>query len=258
MKNSISILGCGWLGAELATELVYAGFQVYGSTTTSSKLNTLKQKGVTPFLIDIIDDNLNISKFLSTDILIIAITSKNITAIINLISKIENSKVSKVLFVSSTSVYPNTNGIVTEQTETNNTILAKIEDLFLSNRNFKTTIVRFGGLFGYDRNPGNFFKNGKIIDNPEGFINFIHRDDCIQIIKQIILKNTWNNIFNACSNSHPTRREFYTNEFRKLGRKSIVFNENADNHFKIVNSQKLEDTLGYRFIFNNLMQDKDN
>ena len=253
MNKTISILGCGWLGSTLAVELISKGYRVYGSTTSNIKVRKLEAKGITPFVIDLGNKDINIYDFLSSYILIIAITSKNITDFKNFIKKVEKSEVQKVLFVSSTSVYPNTNGIVTEETHTNNSPLADIEKLFKSNSFFESTIIRFGGLFGYDRKPGNFFKSGKKIENPEGYINFIHRDDCIRIIEQIIVKDAWNKVLNACSDSHPTRREFYLNEAKKLDKSRVFFNEKSENDYKIVNSEILKKLLDYEFEYDNLM-----
>jgi nucleoside-diphosphate-sugar epimerase len=253
LNQRISILGCGWLGLALAVELRNKGYTVYGSTTSIIKVKELEAKGIMPFVIDINDKNINISNFLFSDILIIAIPSKNISAFKNLIKKVEKSEVCKVLFVSSTSVYSNTNGIVTEETVTNKSALANIENLFRTNSIFESTIIRFGGLFGYDRKPGNFIKSGKEIENPEGYINLIHRDDCIQIIEQIIIRNAWNNVLNACTDSHPTRREFYLKEAKKLGKPTIIFNEKSENNYKIVNSQKMKSLLNYEFKYINLM-----
>ena len=66
--------------------------------------------------------------------------------------------------------------------------LLEIENLFLNNFHFKTTIIRFAGLFGYNRKPGNFFKDGKIIPDPKGFVNMIHQDD-FQYIRKLLYKN---------------------------------------------------------------------
>ncbi len=253
MNQRISILGCGWLGMALAVDLVDKGYRVYGSTTSNTKIKELKTKGITPFVIDISEKNLNFLDFLVTDILIIAITSKNSSDIKNLIKKIEKSEVRKILFVSSTSVYTNTNGVVTEETNTNNSPLANIENLFKTNSFFETTIIRFGGLFGYDRKPGNFIKSDKKIENPEGFMNLIHRDDCVQIMEQIIRKDTWNNVLNACSDSHPTRREFYSKEAKKLGKSIVLFNERSENNYKIVNSEKIKNLLDYEFKYADLL-----
>ncbi|MFH4965777.1 NAD(P)-binding domain-containing protein [Gaetbulibacter sp. M235] len=253
MNQRISILGCGWLGMALALELIKKGHRINGSTTSQNRLSKLESNGIKPFVIDIGNKNIDISDFLFSDVLVIAIPSKNIEDFKNLISKIEKSEIRKIVFISSTSVYPDTNGIVTKETPTKNTHLSDIERLFKSNAFFKTTIIRFGGLFGYDRQPGNFIKPGNKLNNPKGYINLIHRDDCIRIIEQIIMKDIWNEILNACSDSHPMRMEFYLKEFKKLGRTDITFDEQSDNSYKIVSSQKLKDLLNYEFEYNNLM-----
>lgn len=157
------------------------------------------------------------------------------------------STIKEVIFISSTSVYPLNNNIVTEQTPVKDTPLAKIEQLFLANQTFSTTILRFGGLYGYDRKPGHFFKTNKLIKQPEGFINFIHRDDCINILKQLIEKGVTQNVFNACSDSHPSRREFYTHAFKKVGRQTPIFDEDTKLEYKIINSEKLKRFLNYTF-----------
>mgnify|MGYP001943360190 CR=1 FL=1 len=253
MKQEISILGCGWLGMALAFELINKGFGVKGSNTSSHNFNQLKSKGIRPFIINIKQRENDISDFLLSDVLIISIPSKSIDDFENLITQIENSNIKKILFISSTSVYPNANGIVTEKSSIKLSALTEIEHLFRNNKIFQTTIIRFGGLFGYDRQPGNFIKIDKKIENPEGYINFIHRDDCNQIIEKIIETNIWNTTLNACTDSHPKRRDFYKKEFKKLGRPAPVFNEESMNAYKIVISEKLKRALDYTFKYSDLM-----
>lgn len=253
MKQRISILGCGWLGLALASELIDKGYEVFGSTTSSFKITQLAEKGIKPFLIDLGNTDVELMDFLHSEVLIIAITSKSIEDIENLIKHIVASEVQKVLFISSTSVYPFTNGIVTEETVPSKVPLSEIEKLFITNTSFKSTIIRFGGLFGYDRIPGRFFNPNKPIENPEGYVNLIHRDDCIEIMEQIILKDLWNEVLNACADTHPKRREFYLQEIQKTGKSEAVFNENSKNEFKIINSQKLKTLLNYEFKHADLM-----
>lgn len=257
MKQEISILGCGWLGMPLASSLVKKDFKINGSTTSINKLRTLKKEGVNPYLIDLSNLEKSSSEFLNAEILIISVTTKNIDNFKELIQQIEKSTIKKVLFVSSTSVYNNANKTVTEETPTKDCPLKTIEQLFTENTHFKTTVLRFGGLFGYNRKPVNFIPPNREIKNPEGFINFIHRDDCVEIIEQIISKNVWGEVFNACSDSHPKRRDFYTNENHKLGRKTPLFDENSINEYKIVSSEKLKILLNYRFKYSNLLDYKE-
>ncbi len=230
----------------LALSLVQKGFDVKGSNRSNTKSDALKQGGVIPYVLDINQANDGLSGFLQSDVLVIAVTSKQVEDFRKLIHQIEQSPVQKVLFVSSTSVYPNTNGIVTETSEVIDSALTQIESLFLSNTNFQTTILRFGGLFGYDRQPGRFFPVGKKIDQPEGFVNFIHRDDCIGIITQIIEQNLWQETLNACADAHPTRRAFYTKEALKQGLPEPEFTESPALEYKIISSEKLKKMLGYR------------
>ena len=254
MKNNISILGCGWLGLPLAKALAKKGYSIKGSTTSEIKIEILKSIGVQPYIINLSNRDFEFDNFLSSEVLIIAIPSKNIDDFKHLISQIETSNIKKVLFISSTSVYPNSNSIVTEESPIKRTPLSDIELLFKTNSKFKTTILRFGGLIGYDRKPGNFFKNGKTINHPEGFVNLIHQDDCIQIMEDIIEKNIWSKTLNACSDTHPKRREFYTKEFKKEDHSNPVFNKLATNEYKIINSDKLKSLLNYSFIYSDLMK----
>lgn len=255
LNTTYSILGCGWLGVDLATFFISKSIGVKGSTTSIHKIEKLEELGITPFLIDIcqVDCNEDVASFLNSEILIVCITLKDVDAFKNLIKHIEKSSIKKVVFVSSTSVYPFLNKEIIETDETLDTSLKSIEDLFLSNPFFETTVLRFAGLFGGKRHPGNWFENKKI-PNPNGYVNMIHKEDCIQIIERIIDKKCWNEVFNACSNHHPTRKEFYTTAKRSLGKKLPVFEELEEVNYKIINSEKLVNQLEYSFIHKDLLK----
>jgi nucleoside-diphosphate-sugar epimerase len=251
MKN-VSILGCGWLGKSLAISLLDEGYIVKGSTTSEEKLELLELNHIEPYLVDISDIE-EFDEFLNADILIITVTSKDIDGFENLISQIENSSIQKVIFISSTSVYGMLNKVMTEEDEVLKTPLSEIENLFRENTFFETTIIRFAGLFGDERHPSNWFKNGRKIPQPKGFVNMIHKEDCIEIIHEIIAQNCWNETFNACSNHHPTRQEFYT--IAKLSNDFEVpeFENNEVYQWKIISSKKVQEKLDYTFIHDDLL-----
>lgn len=248
----VSILGCGWLGKPLAISLLEDGFSVKGSSTRKEKLPILESLGIESYLIDITDFE-EFDGFLNSDILIIAITSKDIDAFESLIQQIETSTIQKVIFISSTSVYPAKNSVVSEENKTLDTPLSAIEKLFRNNSFFETTVLRFAGLFGPERHPGNWFKNGRTIPQPNGFVNMIHQEDCIEIIHEIINQNCWNTTLNACSNDHPTRKEFYTNVRKSLGLVVPIFEEDAELKYKVISSKKLQEVLEYEFIHDDLL-----
>jgi nucleoside-diphosphate-sugar epimerase len=255
MRN-VSILGCGWLGKSLAASFLEEGFSVKGSTTSEEKIEILELLGIETYLVNISEFE-EFDSFLDTDILIIAITSKDIEGFENLISQIQKSLVQKVIFISSTSVYENLNRVVTEEDAVLKSPLTTIENLFRENTFFETTIIRFSGLFGGDRHPANWFINDRKIPQPKGFVNMIHRADCIKIIHEIINQNCWNSTFNACTNHHPTRRDFYTIAKLSKGFKVPEFEENEEYTWKIISSDKVQKVLGYEFIHDNLLAIKE-
>jgi nucleoside-diphosphate-sugar epimerase len=254
LKEKISILGCGWLGKPLAVSLMEKGFTVKGSTTSEEKLGEFQEIGITPFVINIDYLTHNISAFLDSEILIVALPSKDIEGFKNLICHIEKSPVKKVIFISSTSVYENSNELITEESETLPFALKTIEMLFKNSTHFETTIVRFAGLFGYNRKPGNFFKDGRKIPNPEGSVNMIHQDDCIQLIEKIIEKNAWNEVFNGCADTHPTRRDFYTKCTLDIGLEFPDFEEDTEIQYKIISNKKSKEILDFKYQFSDLLK----
>lgn len=245
----VSIFGCGWLGEPLATYLLEKKYAVKGSTTSSEKVNRLKSKGIEAFQIQLEAIDETIIAFLNADLLVVNIPSKNINGFKNLISYIEKSFVKKVLFISSTSVYKDNNAIIFENTADSfsDSQLLEIEQLFKHNLHFKTTILRFGGLFGYTRKPGNFFSSGRSISQPEAPVNMIHRDDCIEIIYQIIHQNIWGETLNACADLHPTKRKFYTKATEIIGKPAPNFIEGEPVSFKIVSNDSIKKCLNYQF-----------
>ena len=273
-RKKIAILGCGWLGLPLAKSLLSKGYKVKGSTTSESKLDLLKNAGISPFQIQLEEHQIigNIEDFLKeTNVLVIDIppglrretsTSKEMTfvnKIKNLIPFIEKSDVQKVVFVSSTSVYGDSFPIVeiTEETQPNPDTesgkqLVIAETLLQSNPNFKTMVIRFSGLLGDDRHPVKFLAGRTNVENPEAPVNMIHSEDCIGIIEKVLDfarddNWEWNQTFNAVAPQHPTRKAYYHKKAENLNLPLPTFAENSESKGKIISSEKVETILGYSF-----------
>jgi nucleoside-diphosphate-sugar epimerase len=253
--NTISILGSGWLGLPLAQRFVAQGYGVKTSTTSASRLQTLSSLCTESFLVDIGKPLINIQSFLKSTVLVVNITSKDIDGFKALVQEIETSEVRKVLFVSSTSVYPVDSKTVTEADakESPDHPLTIIEKLFVESAKFDSTILRFAGLIGYSRHPGRFFRGGKTARNPDANINLIHRDDCINIIDGIVTNNLWGETFNGCADTHPSKREFYSQAATQLGAPPPAFEESDDRSFKIISNEKIRRRLNYDFVYPDLM-----
>ena len=286
--TQISILGCGWLGLPVAKVLLEKAFLVKGTTTSIDKLSVIEKLGIQPFLITLSEDKTegNLDGFLeNSEILIIDIPPKLrglgtdpstalkktfVEKIKNIIPHIEKSTVKKVLFISSTSVYAEDNSIVTEdsilnpETESGRQIVI-VEQLLQNNSNFKTTILRFGGLIGEDRHPIPFLAGKRNLENPKAPINLIHQLDCIGIIQKIIEKSlrtpevsgqddklVWGETFNAVAPFHPSREDYYTQKAIDLELELPQFNLESPTFGKTILSAKVETVLEYSFLKPNL------
>jgi nucleoside-diphosphate-sugar epimerase len=256
MKKSISILGSGWLGLPLAMQLHKQFSRVNISTRSAEKSNQFGAMGLTPFIIDIENLTDNIQPFLQSDILIVNITGKNIAAFNNLIHEIESSPIKKVLFTSSTGVYPQKKGLCYESDDLTHVDhpLLTIENLFLSNKYFKSTILRCAGLIGGKRHPGRFFTSGRAIRDAQAAVNLIHLDDCIAIISSIISKNIFPEILNVCADTHPSKEAFYLFNATAIGLPKPDIAKEPSVVSKIVANDKLKTLLSYQFIHADLMK----
>lgn len=249
-------MGSGWLGLPLAGHLVSMGHSVKASTTSEGRVSELTTINAAPFLIDIGSLSSSIQGFLQSNILIINIPSKNIDGFSGLIKEIEKSDIEKIIFISSTSVYEDKNKTILESDgeESGLSPLITIENLFRNCGKVKTTIVRFGGLIGYSRNPGMFFSSGRLVSNPDSNVNLIHRDDCIGIISQIIEQGIWGEVFNCCTDTHPSKREFYTRAAESIGMPAPEFVDADSKSYKIISNEKVKQVLNYKFLHPDLMK----
>lgn len=264
MKKSISIIGCGWLGLPLAEKLINEGFLVKGTTSTAQKIPLLQQKKINPFLLKFESGKLDLPTefFANSDTLIITIppTGFSIEAYVELFEQLielslQNS-IKSVIYTSSTSVYGNVSGEVTEETEVRpDTVSAQaitaVEKLLTNCTELNSSILRFGGLAGPGRDPGNFFKNGNAISNANQVVNMVHLQDCMEIIFKILATENLSGIFNVCSPEHPTRAEFYTKAITNLDREVPEMLFNPTETGKIISSEKLCNALDYKFIYQN-------
>lgn len=261
--KTVSILGCGWLGLPLAEYLLGKGYAVKGSTRTPETLGALEAAGIEAFYLSL-DPGLSggddLDSFFESEVLVMNfpperredIVDFHTAQIRSLIARIEKSSVKNVVFVSSTSVYPELGRDVFEDEEAppekaSGKALVIAERFLLDNPAFRTTVIRFGGLIGYDRKPGRFISGRKGLMGGDSPVNLIHRDDCILIIEMIIEKGVYGEIFNACADLHPQRSDYYTAQALRIGVPPPVFEKGGEVGFKIVRSGKLKRLLGYEF-----------
>jgi nucleoside-diphosphate-sugar epimerase len=231
LSKKVAILGCGWLGLPLAKALLNAGYLVHGSTTSEEKLAGIASEGIQAFQIRLEEGRSegHLAGFLKgVELLIINIPpgirrdgEENYVRKMETVSQaVKEAGVPKLLFVSSTSVYGDSTGLVTEatspapKTESGRQVLAA-EQLFQADPELQTIIVRFGGLIGPGRHPVTLLAGKKGLPNGDDPVNLIHLNDCIHLIKTVVEGEHWNQVFNGVYPAHPKKREYYAREALK-------------------------------------------
>ncbi len=269
-KSSISLLGCGWLGLPLGKYFSDKNYIVKGSTTKTEKLPILQENGIEAFLLKLNPqiECANVDNLLNSNILVINIPPRislqkadaHVEQIANLLPHIKTSSIKKIIYISSTSVYPELNREVFEEDVTtpeqsSSPTMVKAENLlkdFCKNSNLNLTIIRCGGLMGYDRIPAKYFSGWKGLTTGDIQVNYVHRDDVIKVIETVIEDGIWDETFNIVSPIHPTRKEIYTKNCEELGFEMPEFVTPLETQpFKIISPKKWLERSKYAFIYAN-------
>ncbi len=266
-KKVISLLGCGWLGFPLAIDLISQGYILKASTTSSEKLELMKQSKIDPYLVQfsLSETPKDIDVMLDANVIVISVPPGRRDPdgpkiykkmISELCERIPRSKIGQVILISSTSVYPEHNQVVDEFSDlsptTESGILMAESEKMLKAVLPNIVILRLAGLIGPGRMPGKFFADKKGISGGLAPINLIHRKDAIRIIRRLIESENAYGVFNGCAPSHPSREEFYglASQIEKLVPPQFISEMHA---WKIVSSARLEEELNFKFEISSLM-----
>jgi len=265
--SAISILGCGWLGLPLGRTWAAQGFTVHGSTTTPEKQETLREAGITPYVLTLSPTlhGENADALFATDVLFLNVPPPrghddlidyHCRQIESVRAAATSGSVNWVIFASSTGVYPRVEGPVDESgtpdpddarsvLRPSGAALLEAERMLQAEPAFDTTVIRFAGLYGGDRDPGRFMMGRDVISGGDAPVNLIHRDDCIGIATAILEHDARGETFNAVADTHPTRRALYTAAAERLGHKPPSFESGGMN--KTVANDRVKRKLGYTF-----------
>lgn len=214
--EKVSILGCGWTGKALYDEL-----------TSTYEVNCMTKD---------IKEN-EIQRFYDVDVLVIAIPPKDnyLDVLKKTLQKV--NKNTYIILLSSISFYKN------------KTLVIEAEKLVQSMLP-KYTILRLGGLMGYDRIAGKY-TSGKTLPNNSA-TNYVHRDDVISIIKTLIQKKIVNEIFDVVAPIQSTQKEIFSLNADKFGfEKTYFLDDNVTN--KSISSSYLIEKLNYTFKKQNVL-----
>ena len=193
--KAITILGTGWLGLELALDLKQK-YKIKVSSRTAEKIKIYEDEGLASYILN--EDNLDsLEQLLETNYLFINFPPSKFNDYVSFLSKIYNHKsiknIEKIIFISSTSIYPNIERLFNEEyeiKESSSKLVFEAENLV---KEKSDVIFRVAGLVGGSRYFGKRSAN-KVVEYPKTPINFVHRNDVIEATK-FVIENDINVIF---------------------------------------------------------------
>lgn len=268
--RSVSIVGCGWVGLPVGRVLAQEGHAVRGSTTRNERYDMLASAGIEPFVTTLAPDPTPaVPELFDSEVLLCTLPPGRSNAddtpypdqIAALMAQAQAQGVQRVIYTSSTGVYPPTDGPVAEDAvdphiprtarpparDTGDAVRAA-EQIVVTAYPSRSVILRLGGLFGPDRHPGRFIAGRTDVARPEGPVNMVHQDDVVGVIQAVIDHKSLHGVFNVVAPEHPTRRAFYEAAARDYGGDAPTFTEDPAAGGKRVLPNKLIDTLGYQFV----------
>jgi len=258
-NNKVLILGSGWLGLPLGQFLSKKGNEVFATTTSQEKFESIQSSGLHPILFN---SNLEHEPFkeLVFKQVIITLTPSALADEENKIRKslselLPKLNANRFVMTSSTGLYPNTQGVFEEVDAIHHTSRHFHRDVLAIEKQIQQLIptintIRFGGLYGPCRNPARFVQRMDEIKACESPVNLIHLDDCIGVINHVLEANHKGEVVNAVASQHPTRKEFYTHALRSMDKTLPRFTSTGSVN-RVISNKKLINELGYQFKYDN-------
>jgi nucleoside-diphosphate-sugar epimerase len=255
--QKIAIIGCGWLGLPLAISFLNDSYTVIGTSTTVEKANRLNQLGIEGCCWKFSDGfSKNQLSFLNeVDVLILNVPPSKAGSELtysNALLKLSTflPEKSKVIFVSTTSVYPDTIVDASEEYRWIEEDLLKetvqAEVLLTAFLKERLTVLRLAGLIGPNRHPVNSLTSKTNIPNGNSPVNLIHLEDVIGLIKQIISCEFWGEVVNGCYPIDVSRQEYYQKSAAHFNLQQPEF-LSSSLQTKRVSSKKSIDLLNYTY-----------
>lgn len=263
MNKNITIIGCGWLGRFIGEELIKQGYSVNGSYRSDETREALILAGIHPFQFETDTTYRELPEEIirDTDLLILSIPpfdkdepEKYAIALQNIAAQLEDK--TRVIFTSSTGIYPQKEGAFDEDYEF--LVSEKLTPLYLAEKGLtsilgdRLLILRLGGLIGGDRHPIKFVAGRQMKTRGNEPVHLIHRADIASFILFTLERSpTMNGVYNFYYPINLTKKEYYRMlaEKNKLTPPQFTGEKNIN---RSVSGKRLQNINGYYLKFDPL------
>ena len=269
--RSVSIVGFGWLGLPLARHLKALGWQVKGSKRTHEGVEQMRLIRLETYHLELTPeinaDPDDLAELFAVDALIINIPPSRyffnlhdyVQGIKNLVNEALLHGINHLIFISSTSVFPDISGqfdeTVTPQPSSEiGRALLEIENWLFSLQNIDCDILRLAGLTGKDRHPVYSLAGREGLKQGNTPVNLVHADDCERAIQLLLETPSHQRLYHLCAPQHPSRANYYSIMAEKLFQKAPLFLCQLDDPQRIIVADKICQELDFVYQYPDPLQ----
>ncbi|MDB3907769.1 hypothetical protein N9355_09890 [Crocinitomicaceae bacterium] len=253
-EQKVVILGCGWLGQIVGEALVKKGSSVYGSFRRPEVAEKLEEIGIRGFELDfnesaklsdaIVQDTTHVLVFITPS------SSKRISydALMTELLK-QFPKTVKVIFSSSTGVYPKEGGEYNESFDIDPNLpnrLLPAENALRTLLGNRLNILRLAGLIGPKRHPAYNLSGRELLSNGMNPINLIHANDIVSAIEWLLDNDYFGHTYNLVNPNHPSKNAYYSEAAEYFGVEPPKFGtESAED--RLITGNAIEQETSFRY-----------
>lgn len=254
--RKILILGCGWVGEDLAVKLVGEGFEVWATTTQVEKANRLKLLGMQAVVADFDSGRISTAIPSKFDFILTSVpasskmdTDQTHSRFGHVQSFLKNMQFKRHIYLSSIGIYPNIDAFFNEDynQDLNERLLAAEEYMLTCDQ---TAVYRLGGLFGKNRILAKYVEH-KVCTTGEQLANFIHVDDVVELIYKGLEQGLKSTVYNIVAPEHPKKKDVIIASAEKYNFQLPAAWEPKDSFQKIVDGSKIRKELNYSYKYPN-------
>jgi len=252
--KKIAIAGSGWLGKQIGTHFRQAGWEVFASYRRPEHAEELIKMDLIPYELSIDDQggsNLMDLKITNVDLFVICIPpfrKEEPAVYANALSSVvrQLSDDTKVIFIGSTGIYPQKEGIYDESysfsEEDKRTSLYRAEAALRSMLGTRLTILRSGGLIGPGRHPIQHLSGKKMDTDGSAPVTLIHSNDVCRVVQWIDENDLYGEILNLYYPLDMTKRQYYEWIAKNSGMQPPIYSNVPDIQRKILSVSGIVNT----------------
>jgi nucleoside-diphosphate-sugar epimerase len=270
MGKKLAIFGCGYLGSELARQALGLGWHVSAVTRNADTASSLSDLGVHKVVVADLGDESWADEIESTQdfaVNCVGAASADLDGYLksyvdgqdSVLKWARAGEVGTYVFTSSTSVYPQSDRRLVDETASSDGVSEK-GGLLLAAEQLgfpggegigRSFILRLSGLYGPGRHLFlDSLRNGEVLSGDgDRILNLIHRDDACSAIFAVLQAEERNigRIYNVSDGNHSSRSEIAAWLATKLGVDAPSFSggEGSDASNRKISNDRIRDELNW-------------